>query len=207
MEMRAGEVIHMAPSQVKVVVRFWDEEKPEPQDLAEITVFLNTEETNVFILKTQALMKAQELITHIAGVALGRGDQLLNDLILMYESLRGDVSGLASPVTFPPAPAPYELPPHLLSWREGDEITEEHRNAVADSLSHAFKLSPAKAAMERDKSAQLPESAVATHLAVIIATLEGWDADTFKRTFPQATNSDSLAVRMFLDHAEREKDE
>lgn len=87
MEIRIGEPARREGGLVEVIVRFWDDSKPEPQDFINASVFLRTDETNPFVLKTRALMKAQELIVHNASIALGREDELLNDFILMYESI------------------------------------------------------------------------------------------------------------------------
>src|SRR4051812_48323240 len=87
MHLVAGKVVRKEGAPTEVTVRFWDDTKPAPQDMLEATIFLNTDETNILILKTMGLMKAQELVAHVAGVALGRGDELLNDLIYQYESL------------------------------------------------------------------------------------------------------------------------
>jgi hypothetical protein len=204
MEIEIGEVVRKENAPIEISVSFWDETKTAPQDLAEVTIFLRTDETNIFSLKTMALMKAQELIVHIASMALGKGDELLNDFILMYESLKGGVSGLEVPYSWP-SPTPFEVPPHILDWREGDEITLEHKNTVADSMSHSFNLPPSKAAETRERYAQLPDSAIASSLAVIIATRKSWDADTFRRTFPKIALSDSMAVRLFLSRADENR--
>jgi hypothetical protein len=88
MNLQAGKVVHHENSLVEAQVRFWDDAK-SPHDSADVTVFFKSDETNILILKTKALMKAQELITRIAGIALGRGDELLNDFIVYYQSIHG----------------------------------------------------------------------------------------------------------------------
>ena len=126
----------------------------------------------------------------------------------MYESLT-KIPG----VDFPPAESPFrmpkiDVPQHILEWREGDEITSEHRDFTADYISQSFNLSPAKAADAREKHATFPESAIASSLALIIATQTGMSADTFKRTFPTiARDSNSIAVRMFLERGEKQSEE
>lgn len=85
--LQAGEVVLRANMPVEAHVKFWDESKT-PHNTADVTVYLDTEETNIFTLKTMALMKAQELIVHIASIALGRGEELLNDFIIDYEKLK-----------------------------------------------------------------------------------------------------------------------
>src|SRR5690349_178887 len=129
MEIRIGEPARREGGLVEVIVRFWDDSKPQPQDFINASIFLRTDETNPFVLKTRALMKAQELIVHNASIALGREDELLNDFILKYESIKGGVAGLEAPHLWPSKPR-YEIPEAILRWREGDEITDEHRRAL-----------------------------------------------------------------------------
>jgi hypothetical protein len=197
-EFEIGKVIRREGAPVEVSVSFRDETKPEPQDVATVTVFLQTEETNVFILKAEATVKAQELITHVAGVCLGRGDELLNELILQHEAYKGGIEGLRLPL--PPSvsrPLP-EIPQHFLDWREGDPITQEHRDVILADIVSAFNLPPDKEAERREQSAKVPSELVAVRLAVVIAMRTGMSVDEFRRTFPKAARSDSIAVRMFL---------
>jgi hypothetical protein len=198
MEIKIGEVVRKEGTPIEVKVSFWDDTRPEPQDVAEVTVHLRTDETNVFILKTEALMKAQELIVHVAGISMGKGDELLNDFILMQESLKGGVAGLRPPVSWPAPATRYELPAHLLAWREGDEITEEHRRAMADALIQTFNLPPHKAEKEYEKVKSVPASLIADALAVRIAAESDMDEATFQRTFPTISKSKSLVVTAFL---------
>ena len=87
-------------------------------------------------------------------------------------------------------------------WREGDPITQEHRDAVALYMSHGMGLSAEEAAKEWEEFNQLPDSAIANSLAVIIAGTEGMDAATFRRTFPTISqNVSSEAVRAFYSYA------
>jgi hypothetical protein len=199
MDFELGEVVLKEGAPVEVKVRFWDETKPVPQDIIEATIFLRTDETNIFILKTMALIEAQKLMAHITGTVLGRGDELLNDFILIYESPRG-IAGLESPVSWPFPPTIYdEIPQHVLDWREGDEITSEHRNILAARIARTFNVSSEKEEKTRLDYAHIPDTNIADGLAVLIATVTGMDVETFKRTFPTiARNSQSLTVKMFL---------
>lgn len=197
MEIRIGEPARREGGLIEVIVRFWDDSKPQPQDFINASIFLRTDETNPFVLKTRALMKAQELIVHNASIALGREDELLNDFILMYESIKGAVAGLEAPYLWP-SKRRYEIPEAILGWREGDEITDEHRRALADSVVNAFNLPPDKAAEQYENVASAPTSLVADGIAVMIATQERMDAETFRRTFPTISKSQNLVVLSFL---------
>lgn len=201
MKFAIGKVVRKEGSPAEVKVSFWDDAKPEPRDVAEVTVFLRTDETNVLILKTDAMMKAQELIVHVAGTSMGKGDELLNEFILMHESLKGGIAGLQSPVLWPTSPRTYEIPEHVLEWREGDDITEEHRRAMADALINTFNYKPELAAETREFASRAPVSTVAEWVAVAIATRARMDAETFRRTFPTISKSKSLTITSFLHHA------
>ena len=197
MEIRIGEPARREGDLVEVIVRFWDDSKPKPQDFINASIFLRTDETNPLVLKTRALVKAQEIIVHTASIALGREDELLNDFILMCESVRGGVAGLEARYFWPSKPR-YEIPEAILAWREGDDITDEHRRVLADSTVHTLNLPPDKAAELYENVAGAPTSDVAAGIAVMIATQERMDAETFRRTFPTISKSQSLVVLSFL---------
>jgi hypothetical protein len=92
-----------------------------------------------------------------------------------------------------------EISKSVLEWREGDEITSEHRNALAANIAHAFNLSPQKEAETREEYARIPEAAIAGGLAVMIAQELRMNADTFKQNFPTiARESKSLSVQEYL---------
>jgi uncharacterized protein YhbP (UPF0306 family) len=99
-------------------------------------------------------------------------------------------------------------PKSVLTWREGDKITLEMRDALVSYLAESLNLSVVEEAKTRKEYALLPEAAVAGPLAVMIATIIGMDTETFKRTFPTiARESKSLAVKAFLSHAKRKADD
>jgi hypothetical protein len=206
MQFELGEVIHKEDAPVEVRVKFWDDTKSVPHDVIEAMIFLKTDETNIFILKTMALMKAQELIIHIAGVALGKEDELLNDFIFMRESLK-KIPGVEFPLAGPLSLPTPDIPEHLLAWREGDKITKEHRDLLTSRIAHTFNLSPEKEAENREKSASISDENIASLLAVVIASETGMSVDTFKRTFPTiARDSQSLAVKVFLAQEKKSSD-
>lgn len=90
-----------------------------------------------------------------------------------------------------------------LEWREGDAITSEHRDAVAAKLAAAFRMSKADEANTRADAAALPETAIAEHLAVLIAEELKMDAATFSEQFPAtARNGKSMSLKFYLEHAD-----
>lgn len=91
-----------------------------------------------------------------------------------------------------------DLPEWLLGWREGDEITERHRNALADFMAKSFNLPPHEAEKTRQDHARVPAEDVGYSLAVMIATATRLDTEAFKRRFPIAAQSRSLVVTAFL---------
>jgi hypothetical protein len=92
----------------------------------------------------------------------------------------------------------------VLEWREGDEITIEHRNALAADMARCFNLSPQKEEETRQDYARASERAVADALAVMIAQHLRMSADVFRQNFPTISrDSKSFAVQQVLMLADR----
>jgi len=92
----------------------------------------------------------------------------------------------------------------VLEWREGDPITEEHRNALAADISRAFNLSAEKEAETREEYARIPDTNIAEALAVMIAQQLRMDVPTFRQTFPTiAREGKSMSVRQYLELGNR----
>jgi hypothetical protein len=97
-----------------------------------------------------------------------------------------------------------ELSKSVLEWREGDDITSEHRDAMAAHMAHAFNLSPEKEAKTREEFATIPEAVFADGFAVMIAQELRMDANTFRQSFPTiAREAKSFAVREYLRVADQ----
>jgi len=87
----------------------------------------------------------------------------------------------------------------LVAWREGDEITREHRLMLAENhvmFTQGFKE---KKKNVYEKYLNLPDAEIACLLAVSIAVYKGMDADRFRQQFPTiASESNAPIVVNFL---------
>lgn len=91
-----------------------------------------------------------------------------------------------------------------MEWREGDEITPEHRNALAADIARAFNLSAEKEAQTREEYATIAETAIAEALAVMIGQQLRMDATTFRQSFPTiAREGKSMSVQEYLRVADQ----
>lgn len=94
------------------------------------------------------------------------------------------------------------------SWREGDEITPEHRRALADDFARTFNMTPKRAAAMREDFARKPAAKIAPMLAIVIAYRTKMDVLTFTRAFPTISRDESsAAVRFFYSHGGAEDEE
>ena len=92
-----------------------------------------------------------------------------------------------------------ELSKSVLEWREGDEITSEHRDAMAADIARAFHLSAEKEAETRRDYAKISDADIAAGLAVMIAQKMRMNIATFRETFPTiAREAKSLSVQEYL---------
>jgi|SRR5882672_3876794 len=97
-----------------------------------------------------------------------------------------------------------ELSKSVLEWREGDEITSEHRDAMAAHMARAFNLSPEDEAKTREEFATIPVAVFVDGFAVMIAQELRMDANTFRQSFPSiAREAKSYSVREYLRVADQ----
>jgi hypothetical protein len=82
----------------------------------------------------------------------------------------------------------------LMAWREGDEITRNHREMLAVHYIIDAKVRTGKEIEVYEKYLAEDESAIADMLAVSIAIYRGMDADTFKQHFPTIANECNTPV-------------
>jgi penicillin V acylase-like amidase (Ntn superfamily) len=93
----------------------------------------------------------------------------------------------------------FNIPENILAWREGDEITVEHREALLSLNAQAFNLKKEDKLEMMETFFKMPDSDIAEYIALTIATESGMDIETFKQTFPTiARDGKSLAMKGFL---------
>ncbi len=87
----------------------------------------------------------------------------------------------------------------LVSWREGDTITREHRLMLAKNHIVFADTGKEQEKKVHEKYLAMPETDVAAMLAVSIAIYKGMDAARFKQQFPIiASESNAPIVTNFL---------
>ena len=91
------------------------------------------------------------------------------------------------------------IPKEILSWREGNPITFEHRQALASFMAQMDNLSKAQEDKELRNFMDLSDEQVAEFLAIMIATETKMDMKSFLLAFPKvATESKNPAVEILL---------
>ncbi|HUS11091.1 MAG TPA: hypothetical protein VMZ30_11545 [Pyrinomonadaceae bacterium] len=95
-----------------------------------------------------------------------------------------------------------ELDP-ILDWREGDEITLQHRHALANWVSRSFNLNQEREAETRAKYERLPDEAIAKGMAAIIAARTGMHTETFEKAFPTLSQAETLTTTVVRDQMKK----
>jgi hypothetical protein len=91
------------------------------------------------------------------------------------------------------------IPEEILSWREGQPITFEHRQALGSFIAQTEHLSKEQEEKEIRNFMDLSDEQVAEFLAIMIATETKMDMKSFLLAFPKiATESKNPAVEMLL---------
>ncbi len=87
----------------------------------------------------------------------------------------------------------------ILSWREGQPITFEHRQALATFIAQKENLSKEQEAKEVRNFMDLSDEQVSEFLAIMIATETKMDIKTFLLAFPKiATESKNPAIEILI---------
>jgi hypothetical protein len=86
----------------------------------------------------------------------------------------------------------YDVPKHLLTWRAGMPITDEHRKELANFLARTRHYN------KKIKKSTLSDEELSPNMAIFIATVSGMDLETFIREFPTIAGSDNSMVRSFI---------
>jgi hypothetical protein len=91
------------------------------------------------------------------------------------------------------------IPKEVISWREGDEITLEHRRILSAFMAEFYNLSKEKAETELQKYNELSDYEIAEYLAIMIAMETKMSLDEFLLAFPTISqDSKNIAVQMFI---------
>ena len=92
-----------------------------------------------------------------------------------------------------------DIPEEILSWREGQPITFEHRQALASFIAQTDNLSKEQEEKELKNFLDLTDEHIAEFLAIMIATITKMDMKSFLLAFPKiATESKNPAIEILL---------